>query len=923
MSLISSLETTNAESVMNSSRRTTEGKPASVASVRKSSHTSKIHRSASKTPYSISGDVQKLKSVYSTYQHHGQPLSKEAMFHAKQKYGISNTPANHKTLGLGDSGGESADLAARLANKKVIGSSDDSVESVIEQKAQDETSKIMFSKIPLTPPEEVPMVVNLGLKGKRDFLTRSAAQKALAFDFSTGNSTIGVSGRSKLIKNKSSGFAAAAVGNEFDVSIVNPQHPAGFKSLDLSKVLDGAERRAINRINGRMYPQKVNFQNGLQTNKETGVSKANKEVFKKGTLEKLERSAEQFLESQPGNERQRLNDRQYMYAKNAADAVRDLDPKALVDPDFAVKEHQKKMYLKQISSPMVLHEAQKLASKKLQDIDSRDTYMLLFGNEAYNKLAVKIALEHYSTQQVQNKKIYLGGGLWTTPEEVNTVARNLISPVVNEISERANMQRNVDKDIESRTRILSQEYENWNSMERTKEQNDKQILLVVGSKRQEEKVAKQVEKGQDYYLLVQSMDIKVSEKERELQNAKQIREQLRIELQEILSKNLSEQESDSRDWNESCQRDLNNTTVHVQAAKSHSNHLEASTQEYEQLLDERSIIQRDMERLNATIANHRIAINDFQGRIDARGDLAPKQEHKMSSRKHLLDTTANELVVMFAEKAKEEAEMASEEARLRQLEIDEMTNIRKTRLHEYETQFRKKKETSIGPRKDNGGKKGLTNEHNVSQDGTVHTTTTDENPARLGGSVSPKATVKSRFLSTYNSGKDVDSSASARSVTGVSGVLDENPEARSNNGIDLPENEARSDRGHQASAEVDTTFDVAKNDKSSRTAENSGGSITIEQFLFNRNAGKKGFSKPEPAIIKSESAVNPARLHKEDELIHRGDQDRRSFSGFSQGSVENDFSNEPTDDQYESDIKVRDSNDSNTSRKESFFKEII
>ena len=394
MSLISSLHTANVESVQTTSEHTTERKTVRVSTLQKPLHSSEMHRVAPETPRSISDDVHQLKSIYSTYQDCGQPLSKEAIFHAKQKYGILNTPANHRTLGLGDSGSDSADLAARLASRKIKGLPNDSVESTIEQKAQNEAFKITFSKIPLTPPEDVPMIVNLGLKGKRDVLTRLAAQKALSHNFPLDDSTNGASGGSSLKKNKPLG---SPIGNEFDANIVNPQHPAGFKSLDLSNVLDGAERKAISRINNRLYPKKVNFKNGLQTGGESGASKANKEVFKKGTLEKLECSAEQFVESQTGNERQRLNDRQYMYAKSAADAVKNLDPKALADPDFASREVLRNMYVQQVSSPVVLHQAQKLADKKLQDIDSGDTYRILFGNSAYNKIAVKIALEHYST----------------------------------------------------------------------------------------------------------------------------------------------------------------------------------------------------------------------------------------------------------------------------------------------------------------------------------------------------------------------------------------------------------------------------------------------------------------------------------------------------------------------------------------------
>lgn len=921
MSLISPFQTADVESVQ-TSEQITERETVRVSTLQGPLHSSEMHRVAPETPRSISDDVRKLKSIYSTYQHSGQPLSKEAIFHAKQKYGILNTPANYKTLGLGDSSSESADLAARLANKRTKGPPNDAVETAIEQKARNEAFKVTFSKIPLTPPEDVPVTVNLGLKGKRDFLTRLAAQKALASSSSSGNSINEALDRSSFKKKRPSG---APLGNEFDANVVNPRHSARFKSLDLSKVLDGAERRAISRVNDRLYPQKVNFKNGLQSGNESGVSKANKEVFKKGTLEKLERSAEQFLNSRTGNERQRLNDRQYVYAKSAADAVKNLDPKTLEDPDFASKEAQRNVYIQQVSSPMVLHEAQKLANRKLQDIDSRDTYMVLFGNQAYNKLAVKIALEHYSVNQEQKKKIYLGGGLWITPEEVNVVARKLISPVVNEIDERASKQRDVDKDIERRSRILDQEYENWNFMERVKEQNDKQLLLAMESKQQREKVAKKAEGGQSYDLLVHNMNIKVQQKEKELENAKKNHEHLRNELQETLSKNLLREDDELKDWNDACERDLKNSNIeHDQAVRSHFSNLRNSEKGYDELMDERSKLQVEIKRLNASITEHKTAIHGLKGRVDADGVLAAEQGQKIRSERHLLDATVNDPLVISAEKAKEEAELATEECMLRELQIDEMAIFRNIKLREYERKLKKEREPASGPRKDS---EGLTNDSNVSRDVIMNAAATNEKTAHKGESASPKDAIKSRFLSTYNTGKDVDSSASARSVTGVSGVLDDRPETpTSNKKTELHGNEVGPHKVPQAADDIAEDSILNDKNKFSSPVADTGGSVTIGQFLFSKNANKQGLSKTESATMKNESVMNPMGLKKEHDFAHPSDRGRRSFSGFSQGSMENDYSNEVTDDQDdqdESDIRVRDSNDSSTSPKESFFKEVI
>ena len=141
--------------------------------------------------------------------------------------------------------------------------------------------------------------------------------------------------------------------------------------------------------------------------------------------------------------------------------------------------------------------------------------------------------------------------------------------------------------------------------------------------------------------------------------------------------------------------------------------------------------------------------------------------------------------------------------------------------------------------------------------------------------------------------QDVDSSASARSVTGVSGVLDERPEtSKFNKEIDLSESVAKPDKVHERADGTTEGSVLIKKDNLSRPAECTPGNITIEQFLFSKNGNKQKPSKTESVTMKSEPTVDSMGLEKDDELTHRNDRGRRSFSGFSQGSVENDYSNE-------------------------------
>lgn len=373
-----------------------------------------------------------------------------------------------------------------------------------------------------------------------------------------------------------------------------------------------------------------------------------------------------------------------------------------------------------------------------------------------------------------------------------------------------------------------------------------------------------------------------------------------------------------------CQRGLENTNIEqAQAARLYPDDLRVSTYGYDKLLDEHDRVHGQIERLNVSINEHRSVIHNFEERIDTGRALTATREQKFGSGGHLMDATVNDPVVILAEKAKQEAELASEEAMLQQLEIDEMVNKRKIKLYEHKIRLRKEKLSSTRSGNVTEGEEGLRND--VAQDDMSYTpTTTDEKSTRVVRSASPKATVKNRFLSAYSSGRDVDSSASARSVTGVSGVLDESPETPSANKEARPaDKEVRPTDKEARPGNVRQTPVVSKNEKTLRPVTETRGSTTIEQFLFGKTAGKKGPSGTESATLKSEPVISATGSETEKEFAHHNDKPRRSFSGFSQGSLENDYGNEVTDDQDESDIKIRDSNDSNSRGKESFFKEII
>ena len=155
-----------------------------------------------------SGGQPHKKSVYKP---NGQPLSKEALYRAQLKYGTYKSPARGGNLGVQDSK-TASDKAATTANsnKKAV-----------------EAYKRMFV----------------------DSNASKAASRA-------GQQPAPASSAVEPAKQDTSPAAArAASGGQGLRGPTNPKAPA----LDISKVLEGAERAASKRIQERINPETVSY----------------------------------------------------------------------------------------------------------------------------------------------------------------------------------------------------------------------------------------------------------------------------------------------------------------------------------------------------------------------------------------------------------------------------------------------------------------------------------------------------------------------------------------------------------------------------------------------------------------------------------------------------------------------------------------
>ncbi|EDO14364.1 hypothetical protein Kpol_181p4, partial [Vanderwaltozyma polyspora DSM 70294] len=229
---------------------------------------------------SISGNRSRANSraknvLPSVYQTSGEPLSKEALYHAKLKYGVYQSPATGNSAGVPNVK-YASDSAAQIANDTKFTieaykrSIDPNATKAAERLGKSVTEKPVSSK------------TNSIIKNTIPPGSKNAATKAYAKTISTQP----VSGdRSKANSITSSvASASSALGSVSTKKAPKQKESSStitpISKMDLSKVLKGAELKAEARIKERMTPERKNYSYGLKTKSvQTGQLAFNKDTM--------------------------------------------------------------------------------------------------------------------------------------------------------------------------------------------------------------------------------------------------------------------------------------------------------------------------------------------------------------------------------------------------------------------------------------------------------------------------------------------------------------------------------------------------------------------------------------------------------------------------------------------------------------------
>lgn len=213
-----------------------------------------------------------------------------------------------------------------------------------------------------------------------------------------------------------------------------------------------------------------------------------------------------------------------------------------------------------------------------------------------------------------------------------------------------------------------------------------------------------------YTDLCTTKDAEVSALEKTLQAKKEAFEKLKQDLEEELK------HEDERIAAECAELELFNSQDMEEAKKDQEEilgpfkaDLLAAEKHQAELNEQRDEIQKSIDALRESIENHKSHVEKLQAEIQENEAKLQAETESVGGltdeHQQLRDDIENNYVVI-AEKAKEDAKISSEEARLKQLEVDAMINERQTELSNTEIQLKKEKLLLINSLRDVAELKG-------------------------------------------------------------------------------------------------------------------------------------------------------------------------------------------------------------------------
>lgn len=431
----------------------------------------------------VNSEYSTKSNTASVYQTDGKPLSPEALYKAKLKYGIYNNPTT-QSIGVPASS-TASDTAALLAT-----STDLSIEPYKRQLAADAQTAALFARKDTAPQ-----------RWSKDHIDTDAANAALhaktikeqikPTDFSKSNAAA-----ASVLTKGSHSIASSNLSSLYEFDAVRNGSKNSHSTLNIDLLTKASKERANTLINERINPERDASRLGLITDK--------------GDDSKLE-----------------------TFAAVGALASQKL-PKP-VDPNLEARA----VYKNSLVDPKVLAKARLNADSTLSNIEKKLGEKDLFYNPEFNKAAIAIAQSHATKRLATTDKVNLGGGLFMSQEELDSIASKIVNPVLADITKRAATQREKDAELAKQKEEQIKAHRQFKLQQQAKKLEEKRLKEEAKIKRRKE-LEDEKQKQRDLKLELENSKKAELSKHKEILTAKQQEEERK--KNELLAKKQAEEE---------------------------------------------------------------------------------------------------------------------------------------------------------------------------------------------------------------------------------------------------------------------------------------------------------------------------------------------------------------------------------------------
>lgn len=432
-------------------------------------------------------ELSQKSRTSSVYQTNGKPLSPEALYKAKLKYGIYHNPTT-QSIGVPSSSGAS-DTAALLAT-----STDLSIEPYKRQLAADAQTAALFARKDTAPK-----------KWTKDYIDTDAASAAISAKslkkqvVATSNSDFANSNAAaaSVLSKDSRSLASSNLASLYEFDAVRNGTKNSHASLNIEKLSKASKEHANTMISSRINPERDSSRLGLSSKTDEDDSH-------------LEKFA-------------------------AVGALASQNYKAPIDPNLEATA----IYRNSLVDPKVLAKARLNADHTLIGINKYLGEKDLFLNPDYNKIAIQIAQSHAQKRIASSDKINLGGGLFMTQQELDSIASKIVNPVLEDITSKAKKQREKDAEVAKKKEEQIKLHRQFKLEQQSKKLEEKRLKEEAKVQRRKE-MEQEKQKQKDAKLELERSKKEELSKHQDILTAKQ-KEEERTK-KELLAKKQAEEE---------------------------------------------------------------------------------------------------------------------------------------------------------------------------------------------------------------------------------------------------------------------------------------------------------------------------------------------------------------------------------------------